>query len=137
MALDADTRRRAARALWAWSGMKQEDFATAAGIGYDRLRAALNDDKKAPPSTDELIQMAAAAGVPEYFAVDGFRPPLYARVAALEHQQSLILETVDASRTAAAEAFAEQAGKVAEHTRAIEELRAADRRRRRMGEPDR
>lgn len=89
MALSDDERRRVGKAIWAYAGGKQPDFAKSAGIEYHRLRAALNDPAKSPPTTDELVAMAQAAGVPETVALDGWAAAdphahLHARIDALQ-----------------------------------------------------
>lgn len=72
MALSDDERRRIARAIWAYAGGKQPEFARSAGIEYHRFRAALNDPAKTAPTTDELVAMARAAGIPETVALEGW-----------------------------------------------------------------
>lgn len=64
--------------------MDQPEFAERAGLTHARVRAIFgNDANKTPPTIDELLAMADAAGVPEAFALHGF-DSLYAT--ALETQ---------------------------------------------------
>lgn len=96
-------RRRLARAMWAYSGMGQKDLAARAGIEYNRLRAALgNDLRKSPPSTDELLRLATATGVPREFAIEGWGAitGVEARIAAIEARLDGITERRPSDRDA-------------------------------------
>lgn len=64
------TRKRKARAAWAYSGEDQRDLATIAGIKYDRLRKIISLTDPAAPSLDELRQLATAAVLPISFTED-------------------------------------------------------------------
>ena len=112
MALDEDHRRRAARVIWVWSGRKQPDLSEEALGNRGRLKASLEPGRNSPPSTDELFALAAVAGVPEQFVVDGFLPPLHQRVADLERASGELSGAVD-----------EALGVLARHEAEIEELR--------------
>jgi len=81
---ESDRRRATLRAIWQWDGGEQRDFAARAGLKYDRFRAAMRDPRVPPPSLDELLAAAAAAGVPDRFATHGWEPTLEQRVAELE-----------------------------------------------------
>lgn len=72
MPLPDEEKRRIARAIWSYTGRSQTDFASDAGLKYDRLRGLLNDPAKSPPTTDELLAMASAAGVPRELVIDGW-----------------------------------------------------------------
>lgn len=117
MALDEGERRQACKALWGWSLMDQPSFASSAGITHSRLRTMLDDGKGSPPSTDELFALARAAGVPESFAVEGFRPwSLQDRVAALERATEQLEDSLTHANVG-----------IARCTREIAELRDARR----------
>ena len=66
------------------AGLTPNDLAARAGLKYDRFRAAMRDPRVPPPSLDELLAAAAAAGVPDRFATHGWEPTLEQRVAELE-----------------------------------------------------
>jgi hypothetical protein len=72
MPLTDEEKRRIARAIWSYAGRSQPAFAADAGLKYDRLRGLLNDQAKSPPTTDELLAMADAAGVPRALVIDGW-----------------------------------------------------------------
>jgi transcriptional regulator with XRE-family HTH domain len=67
-------RRARARAIWAYSGLTQPDLADASGVDYNRLRAILGQSKDTEVSTDELLKLAQAAGIPRAFVLDGWQP---------------------------------------------------------------
>lgn len=90
-----EDRKRIARAIWAWSRMDQAEFAERAGLTHARIRAILGQDpKKTPPTTDELLSMADAAGVPEAFVLHGFTA--LAGPVGLEAQVRELLAAVEA-----------------------------------------
>ena len=72
MPLDDTEKRKIARAIWSYTGEDQKAFAERAGMKYDRLRGLLNDPKKSPPTTDELLVMALAAEIPSAIVIDGW-----------------------------------------------------------------
>lgn len=122
MPLTDGEKRRMAKAIWAYSGLDQREFAEAAGMSYDRLRAAMNDEAKSPPSTDELLAMAAAAGVPREVALDGWMGG------------SGDLADIRAQITEIAIGLAVTTQDTAKNTQAIQEILARGRRPGRSGE---
>lgn len=72
MALDDDEKRRIARALWSYTGMKQPDLNAELGWSKDRLRSMLGKGPHSAPTTDELLAIAELAGVPSAIAIDGW-----------------------------------------------------------------
>lgn len=118
MALSPQERRKIGRALWAYSEQDQKPLAEKAGIKYDRLRAALNDDAKSPPTTDELLALAEAAEVPDGVVIHGWGQ----RVDAAEHAA-----TVDAQITELRAGLAALAADSLRHTKELEELRGKGR----------
>lgn len=111
MALEADERRRIGRVLDALSDKSQADLSLEAGWSKDRLRTALDRRKNSPPTTDELLQLAALVGVPEHFVIEGFGSPLHERVKELEELTEELSGTL---RRVAADTF--------QHRLAIQEL---------------
>lgn len=85
---NARERRLRARAAWAYSGLEQEALATKAGIEYATLRGYLGKKGSGNPSTDQLLALADAAGIPDDFMLYGFTETegLVARVAAIESE---------------------------------------------------
>lgn len=74
--IDAKTAKRRARAMWAWYGKPQAAFAKAAGLSYDELRGILSPrDARGTVAVGDLLAMARAAGVPSWFAEDGWDWP--------------------------------------------------------------
>lgn len=72
MTPDDDEKRRIAKVIWTYTGKKQPVFEAELGYKKDRLRSMLGASTHSPPSLDELVEMAAAAGIPRAFALDGW-----------------------------------------------------------------
>jgi len=92
MANRGDTRRRKARAAWAYSSKSQKAFATSADITYDRWRN-LTGTRGPEPTLDELHGMADAAGMDRAFMADDFGGESASVNALRESVAQLVAET--------------------------------------------
>lgn len=73
--MQADIATPRARAAWAYSGLDQRELAARAELNYDRLRAILSLSNKTSVHSEELEQIAEAAGVPQWFMKHDWNPP--------------------------------------------------------------
>ncbi len=128
MSLTDDEKRKLGRAIWSYTGKDQRNFAEAAGVKYDRLRGMLNDPTKSPPSTDELVLMSEAAGIPVALAVHGW--VIADPVARLQDHVGRLRVELEDQQAAYSDLnlrLASLTADVARHTREIQELRGTGR----------
>lgn len=95
---EAKERRARARALLGYSIKGQEEFSEAASMHHDRLREVVRKGGRAAPSTDELLAMCDAAGVPRQFAVDGWSALGGAITPAIENRLERIVHELRAEQ---------------------------------------
>ena len=123
---------RRVRAAFAYANKDVSKEHAELGIGYATVQRIVSPTKPRGADSDELEQIAGFTGVPVSFLLDGWpseAPSAAERLEALEHQYQALIAQIGEARRSAAEALAEQAQTVAQHTRAIEELQAARHRR--------
>lgn len=115
MPLPEEERRKVARAIWAYTGKTQPAFEKELGWEPRKINAMTRDPRKSAPSTDELLVMAEAAGVPTAFCVEGW---------AVADPVRQLQEKVSRLSVGLAEATAE----AAQHRRMLQEILERDRR---------
>jgi transcriptional regulator with XRE-family HTH domain len=102
----------------------------AAALGVSERHVTRIEAGEVAVNTDRLVAIAQATDVPLAFLTDGFTPEdptVPERVEALEHQYATLRAEIAEARTTVAEALADQGALLAQHTREIEALQAANR----------
>lgn len=70
--MDVDTARKRAGAISGFSGLKQPELAAKAGLDYAKWLKPVLSKRGKEIDTEELVRLAEAAGVPSWFARDGW-----------------------------------------------------------------
>lgn len=115
MALTDEEKRKIARVIWAYTGKTQAVLEAELGWNKDRLRSMLAKGKHSPPTTDELLEMAAAAGVPPALVIDGW-------------VASDPVARMQAEISRLSVGLAEATAELAQHRQTLQELRGRGRR---------